>query len=91
MIQEKFTTNGYDLYTPFDNHWVIDLKNGTAFYGTLNDVVNYMVNSLDFDRSVVLEALDTMVDYKNNAIHFGVLKTMIYTFDKVIDLNEKAS
>jgi hypothetical protein len=91
MIQEKFNSNGYDLYNPFGTQWVIDLKNGTAFYGTLNDVVIYMVRGLGFNHDVVSEALEVMVGSQNNAVHFGVLKTMIYTFNKVIDLNEKAS
>jgi hypothetical protein len=88
---DKYSPNGYDLYNPFEDRWVIDLKNGERFYGTLNDIVFYMVNSLGFSSDVVLDSIEEMIKYENNAIHFGVLKTMIYTFNKVIDLNEKAS
>jgi hypothetical protein len=91
---EQLNTAGYDLYQVFDNRWVIDLKDGNAFHGTLKEVYNYMVNKINFFPDEIVRAIDCMYDVDNirvaNAAHFGMNKTFIYQFNKELNL-EKVS
>lgn len=93
MNFETMHSLGYDLYQPFAqvDQWVIDLKNGNAYHGTSDDVINFMINKLKFDLNEVIYALDQADLVGNNAAHFGIFKTFIYSFDKNVDLGEIAS
>ena len=88
MIDYNLPT-GYDMYNPFGNEqWVIDLKNGLSFYGSLKEVVFYMTEKLGFDKNVILDATNEMVDNGHNAIHFGTFRTILFTFNKEINFSE---
>jgi len=88
---EKELPTGYDLYNPFmTEQWVLDLKNGLIYHGTLKELVYYMINNLGFSLKIICEALEDMIDKKHNAIHFGSYGNCIYTFNKIVIL-DKAS
>jgi hypothetical protein len=81
---DKYNSNGYDLYEPFSNQWVIDLKDGNAFHGKLTDVLSYMINKLGFHIDDIEDGLFEMNRSEMNAAHFGCLKSFIFTFNKEI-------
>jgi hypothetical protein len=88
---DKHMARGFDLYNPFDDSWVIDLKDGNAFHGSLQEIMSYMTKCLDFNYIEIYNGLGMMLDSGNNGVHFGMLRTPIYPFNKVVNLNEKAS
>jgi hypothetical protein len=81
---ETYNNSGYNLYQPFSDldQWVID-DHSKAFHGTLVEVVKYMVQKLDFDIDDVEDGINLLADNidLHNAIHFGMFKTCIYTFN----------
>jgi hypothetical protein len=85
---ETYSAAGYDLYEAFDDNWVIDLKNGNAFYGSFTDVIKYMISNLDFYHEDIEIAVQEMCQSKLNASHFGLNKTFIYSFSKEIVLDK---
>lgn len=89
---EKVTSTGLDLYQPFPelNQWVVDFKNGIRYHGTFQEVVSYLVFKQGFNTHEVDDAVFIMLEKDHNAIHFGMYKTFIFSFDKEINC-EKAS
>ena len=82
-----YNSSGYDLYQPFPelDQWVIDDKNGHAFYGSLKDVTKYMLTKLDFYMDDIEDGLMLLADYMHrgdSGCHFGMYKTAVYTFKK---------
>lgn len=85
---DVYTSSGYDLYQPFENidQWVIDSKNGQACHGTFKEVVQFMIQKLGFRMEDIEFAIDLFLDSSEmdtltNAVHFGINKTAIYTFN----------
>lgn len=87
---EKQLPTGYDLYEPFENQWVLDFKNGSAFHGSLKDIGKYMVKSLGFDIKEIDLAIQAIIKGDLNAAHFGMHGTFMYPFQKDIVLNKLA-
>jgi len=84
---ETLTSTAYDLYQPFPNvdQWVIDNRNNHKMHGTLKEICLYMVKNLGFKFENIEDGLNMLADYihrGDNGIHFGTLKTSIYTFKK---------
>ncbi len=93
MFDTYHIITGYDLYEVFEDRWVIDLKGFQAFHGSFQEVVDYMVKSLGFDKEVLGSAVSYLFLPENeghNCMHFGVRKTFLFTSKKEID-EEKAS
>jgi len=78
---------GYDLYEAFENQWVLDFKNGDAFHGTLKEIGFYMCDKLDFYLEDIEFAVETILQNGHNAAHFGIFKSLLFTFTK--DLSDK--
>ena len=83
---EKMTSAGLDFYEAFPNKWVVDLKNGHAFYGTFKECVKFMYEKLLFNLDDIEVAVADMLDSDHNAIHFGIYGTMIYSFIKHVNV-----
>jgi hypothetical protein len=91
MLNNTLSANGYDLYEAFEAQWVLDFKNGDAFYGSLEEIGVYMCKKLDFNLREIDIAVEEMIKKNHNAAHFGVFKSMIFTFVKEINLDRKVS
>ncbi len=94
-MYETYNSYGYDLYQPFPqlDRWVLDLRNGQAYHGTLLEVLKYMKEKLDFRIDDIEEGLTALADNTHleyNAIHFGIMKSLLYPYKKEID-HERAS
>jgi hypothetical protein len=92
---EKYNSSGYDLYQPFENidQWVIDDHN-QAYHGSLREVCQYMIKKLDFNFQDIEDGLMLLADYAyrgDNACHFGIYRTCIYTYDRDEKKGSKAS
>ena len=92
MTNMTFNTSGYDLYEVTKNHWVIDTKNGYTYEGTLREVTDHMTSDMGFYLENIVDGLECLADdYKipassnNNAIHFGIYKRFIFTFEKKLE------
>jgi hypothetical protein len=91
---EKHMTSGFDIYQPFQgiDQWVVDFKNGQAFHGTFKEIAFYLVKNFDVLTSEIEFAVEVMCRNDHNAAHFGAMnKTFIFSFDKVINVDKKAS
>lgn len=88
---EKYRATGYTLYEPFDNKWVIDCNDGHKYYGSFKEVVNFMCKELLFDLDEVTYGMDAMLKADNNAMHFGINRTFIYSYNKDVSDVSKAS
>lgn len=96
---EKYNSSGYDLYQPFEgvDQWVIDPKDSNACHGTLREVVKFMVDKLYFRVEDIDFALNFLLDsvesgsVDHNAIHFGMYKSAIYTFNHEGKYGQQAS
>lgn len=92
-MYELYNSAGYDLYQPFEgvDQWVIDPKSSAAYHGSLKEVVKFMINELGFHMEDVEDSLNFLADnihQGHNAIHIGMARTSIYTFEKLVN-NEK--
>lgn len=93
---ETLNTNGYDL-NQLPNHpdlWTIDPKSSEPYFGTLKEVVVYMLNSLKFEMDCIEEGINLLADNvsnKHNSIHFGAFRTPIFTFKKEEKYDRRAS
>lgn len=93
---ETYNTSGFDLYQPFSeiDQWVLDPKSSQAMHGNLKEVVNFMIDKLDFygyDIELALNLLANNIQNDDNAIHFGVNKTPIFTFNQETKYGKRAS
>lgn len=90
---DHYNFSGYDLYQPFENidQWVIDMRNGQSYHGTLKQVIKYMIQRLDFYFEDIEEGLEVLAGnsyQEHNSCHFGLNKTFIYSFKKKIEYQE---
>jgi hypothetical protein len=95
MFNSEFHMPGFDLYQPFPDldQWVFDLKNGSSFHGSLNQTVKLMCNSYGFFAEDVVEGLEILEQYlgkDHNGVHFGAMKSCIFTFEKKIEQKKVA-
>ena len=91
---ERHMATGYDLTQAFDNQWIVSIRDGLAYHGTLKESVIFMVNKLGFYQGDVEEGLEMLADNicsGHNTIHFGMYKSMIYTSNKEIHCERQAS
>lgn len=88
--------SGFDLYQPFPgiDQWVFDTKYEHKYHGTLKEIVKFMTNKMGFyveDIEIGLNFVADNADKAHNAIHFGSLKSPLFSFKKEIPNEEKAS
>lgn len=93
---EQLNTAGYDLYQ-LPNHpdlWYIDPKSTQDYFGSLKEVVVYMIKNLGFQMPYIEEAIDLLADNlknEHNAVHFGAFKSPIFSFKKEVSYGKRAS
>lgn len=93
---ETININGYDL-RKLPNHpdlWEIDPKSSEVYFGSLKEVVVYMLNNLKFEMNCIEEGVNLLADNVNNfhnSVHFGAFRTPIFTFKKEEKYVKRAS
>lgn len=90
-----FNSSGFDLYRPFTeiDQWVVDTKNGSPVHGTLKECVIFMTKKLGFQMKDIENGLSLFMDNfdsKHNLIHFGALRTPIFTKYKEVNYERSA-
>lgn len=93
---ETLNINGYDLYQ-LPNHpdqWAVRTGGIGFSQGTLKYVVLYMIDRLGFHMDDIEEGIYLLADnvkQEHNCIHFGALRTPIFTFKKEENYGKRAS
>jgi len=84
MNQKRLSLNinGFDIYELQLDIWVIHVKDSNIYYGTFAEVVVYSITRLGFSSDQLELAVQEMVKYDNNAAHFGMNRSFIFTFNK---------
>ncbi len=92
-MQNNFNLNasGYDLFEITKDEWILNVRGGALFTGTLRTVVLHCVKSLGFKLSEIEVALFEMHKNDHNGAHFGVYKGFIFSFQKDFKYERKAS
>jgi hypothetical protein len=78
---EELLASGYNLMERKHGLWSIEAIGHSSFTGSFMAVVYYMIKRMGFDIDDIEEAIEVMEDSNHNAVHFGVYRTWIYTFD----------
>jgi len=87
----ELLTGGYNLMETDHGFWSINSADHIIFNGHFLEVVYFMVKKLGFHIDDIEEAIEIMEENGHNGIHFGVFKTVIYTFDAETKNGRKAS
>ena len=87
---EKYYATGYTLYEPFENQWVIECHGGSKYYGNVQEIFDFMNSRLLFSFAEIERGFEAMLTAGHNAAHFGINRTLIYTFTKEISDDCKA-
>jgi hypothetical protein len=88
-------SRGYNIFEISENIWVFEVVNGQLFTGTLREVVIFAVTRFGLKLSQVEIAINSIADSVGkenyNAVHFGVLGSFIYPFNKDFQVKRMAS
>lgn len=72
---------GYNLIEITNEIWKIETVNGRQFIGTFLEVAMYGVMKLGFNINQIDVAVQDMMKNGNNAAHFGMWASFIYSFN----------
>lgn len=82
---------GFDLYEITPKEWILHVKGGRVFHGTLVEVGVLAVERFGFDIEQIEFATEMMLKLDHNAAHFGSMGTFIFSFQKEFGNVERAS
>ena len=83
-MQNQFNMNssGYDLYEITKDEWILHIKDGPMFVGTLKKVGVHAVTKMGFKLEQIEIAVNDMNQRGHNGAHFGMYKDFIFSFKK---------
>lgn len=92
-MQNNFNLNtaGYDLYEITRDEWILHVKNGPIFSGSLKKVGLHAVAHMGFKPEELEVAVIEMNRNGHNGAHFGMYKGFIFSFSKEFKNDQKAS
>lgn len=73
---------GYNIYEITRNFWVFEEIAGESFTGSLQEVILFAIFRYDFKIEELEMAIESMANRNNNAAHFGMWASFIYSFNK---------
>lgn len=82
---------GYDLYEVTRDEWVLEVKNGPIFHGTLVKIGVHAVKRMGFKMGDIEIATQEMLKHGHNAAHFGMYRTFMFTFQKDFKTDKRVS
>jgi len=66
----------------FGNEWQVHTAYEGAFAGTFQGIMKFCMKEIRVPEHELIAAIETMDKYGHNASHFGVNRSLLYTFDK---------
>lgn len=73
---------GFNLIEVSENVWVFEVLDGESFTGSLRETILFAVRRYHLKLQEIEVAIETMIHDENNAVHFGMWGTFIYSFNK---------
>lgn len=83
--------NGYNLISVSEDVWAFEVIGTGSFMGSFREVVEFAVWSYALNIVEIEKAIEDMLSGNNDAAHFGAWGTFIFSFNKLQDVERKAS
>jgi hypothetical protein len=90
-LEFSMDEKGFNIIEVFENIWVFEVIDGQSYYGNLREVVLLAIHNHDFSFHDIELAINSMIREEHNAAHFGIFKTLIYTFNQPTPKSQMAS
>lgn len=82
--------SGYNLIELDTDKWILQVIDGDIFGGTFKETILFAATRFGFAIEEIEIAIQEMVAFNHNAVHFGMNKTFIYTFIQELSSYKKA-
>jgi hypothetical protein len=75
-------SKGYDISYVSINEWIFNVRDDNPFIGSFADVVRYAIGIHGFKIKEIEKAIEAMLMFDHDSIHFGMFRTMIFTYNR---------
>lgn len=90
-MEKHLNSAGYDLYEVTRDEWILHVKDGPIYHGTLKKIGVFAVRKMGFDIRDIDVATKEMLKNGHNAAHFGMYRGFMFSFQKNFKADERAS
>jgi hypothetical protein len=91
-MSNRYTNlDGFNIIQVSKNEWILQVVNSVAYEGNFREVALFAIKKYGFSIKEIDMAIADMIELGNNAAHFGMWSSFIYSFKQDLTPIRKAS